>query len=98
MVKIGENSYKRLTIVAQVVAVTCFCAAFALSLYFADYRPSRPEPLAGRIYVHDMHGHITFITFAEHIALNGLLVCSAIIFVIGFLWERSLRRKSGLVA
>jgi len=74
--------------IALIISTISFCAAIFLSYYFVNTRPAVPEPLSNRIYAHDVHGHVAYVSKEEKIGLVVLFWIAGIGFVLGVCIEQ----------
>ena len=65
-----------------------FGLAIYLAYHFAGSRPALPDPAIGRIYLHNVHGQIAYLTRPEQWTLNGLFWLAGIAFVAGVCIDR----------
>ena len=66
------------------VAWGTFLAAICLSYYYLRIESGAPRPDLGKVYVHNVHGQIVYIDFAERWLLNGLFLTAVVAFVVAF--------------
>lgn len=59
-------------VIALTISVTSFFSAIFLSIYFVNTRPRAPVPSAGRIYYHDVHGQIAYLSGIEYRSMEAL--------------------------
>ena len=71
--------------IARILAYTAggaFLAAILLHFYYLRVGSVAPRPDLGRVYVHNNHGQIVYIDFAEKWLLNGLFLTAAVAFIL----------------
>jgi len=71
----------------RLIAAACWalglclwCGFIVLSVHYSFTRPHHPDPGAGRIYEHNMHGSFTYLTSGEHwqlrlLGIGGFALC-----------------------
>lgn len=87
----GNNKmklWKYCEVTAAAISVISFCLGVYLSIYFANTRPGVPIPSADRIYFHDVHGKIAYLTRFECRSINALFWISGFCFVVAAIIDR----------
>jgi hypothetical protein len=89
--------FRTLEAVAAVVSVVAFAAAISLSMNFASTEPHQPVPDLGRIYEHQVHSQVSYLTEGEQDRLTYLFWTSGLSFAVcagfDFILKRFAKRE-----
>lgn len=69
-------------VIALAISVISFFSGIFLSIYFVNTRPRAPVPSAGRIYAHDVHGQIAYLSGIEYRSMNALFWIALFAFIV----------------
>ena len=72
--------WRVIEIAAAAISVLSFAFAVGLSYQYVNTRPPLPDPTIGRMYRHEIHGQISFVSSAEKRNLNFLFWTAGIAF------------------
>lgn len=68
--------------IALTMSTISFFSGIFLPVYFVNTRPCAPVPSAGRIYFHDVHGQIAYLSAFEYRSLDVLFVLALFAFIV----------------
>ena len=86
----APKAHHRRETAARILVYTAVILWFAFIALFERYsytRPSAQNVETGRVYEHNNHGHITYLTAREHDVLIGMQIGAFVIFISGTLVE-----------
>jgi hypothetical protein len=79
----ADDKARKLWRFGEVIALAIsFFSAIFLSIYFVNARPHTPAPSVGRIYFHDVHGQIAYLSGIEYRSMEALFWLSLFSFIV----------------
>jgi hypothetical protein len=85
----------RLRNALAVLSVLIWFSAFFLYLHYDATRPTSRQPVEGRVYAWNNHGHIVYLTKGEQVQLYALGVIAGSFFVTAAALGYSGKRRAG---
>jgi hypothetical protein len=90
------KNWRIIELIAFSIAAVAFLTAVFLSMYDAYVGPSVPEPSVGRVYLHQVHKYIAYITYEQKLTINilfGVAILSLIVAVTVDRWKQPFLRR-----
>ena len=82
---------KQIGMLAIALGFTSFFGGMILSLHYDRTAPTEPVPQESRIYVQDEHGHVVYLTAADHRLVNSLIYGGWLL-IVGSIFDSNLVR------